>query len=81
MPAGPCRGVLAVGRRGGLQEVAEAAGEQVGVAGPARGQVVAVGHGEGWRVVGRGAARGEGQRAALELAARVVQGGFDLVLT
>src|SRR6266566_4748721 len=70
--------VIGLGR--GLQEAGEAAGEQVGVTGPARGQVVAVGHHEGWRVVGRGAARGEGYRSSLELAGWVVQGGFDLIL-
>jgi hypothetical protein len=63
-----------------LQEVAEAAAEQVGVAGPAGGQVVAVLHDEGGRVIGRGAAGGEGYRSSLELAARVVEGGLDLVL-
>ena len=80
MPHAPSRGLLVGGLGGGLQEVAEEAAEQVGVAGPARGQVVQVSHGESWPVVGRGAARGEGERSSLELAAGVVQGGFDLVL-
>lgn len=35
-----------------MQQGGEAAAEEVGVAGPARGQVVAVDHGEGWCVVG-----------------------------
>ena len=56
------------------------AAEQVGVAGPAGGQVVAVGHGEGRPVIGGGAARAKNDRSAQELAARVVQGCFDLLL-
>jgi hypothetical protein len=60
MPPVPGRSLLAGGLGDGLQEVAEEAAEQVGVAGPARGQIVPVSHGESWPVVGRGAARGEG---------------------
>jgi len=54
----------------GFQKAGEAAGEQV----------VVLGRRGGWRVVGRGAARGEGEGSALELAAGVVQGGLDLIV-
>jgi hypothetical protein len=47
---------LVAGLGGGVQEGGETAAEQVGVAGPACGQVVVVGHGEGWCVVGGGVA-------------------------
>ena len=65
---------LTAGLGCGGQESAETAAEQVGVAGPAGGQIVAVGDGKGWPVVGGSAARAAHYWSALELAARVVQG-------
>ena len=64
---------LTTGLGGGGQQSTETAAEQVSVAGPAGGQVVAVGHGEGWPVVGGSAARAEHYWSALEpAAARVI---------
>jgi DMSO/TMAO reductase YedYZ molybdopterin-dependent catalytic subunit len=62
------------------QQVAEPAAEQVRVAGPAGGHVIAVPDDEGGGVVGCGTASGQRDRSPDELAARVVQGRLDLVL-
>ena len=66
--------------RSRFQQVAEAATEQVRIAGPACGYIVAVLHDERRSVVARSAARGQRARPAAELAARVFQGRPDFIL-
>ena len=62
------------------QQIAEAVCEQIGVTGPAGGQVPSVPDDESRGVIGRGTARGQRQRATAELAVRVIQAGPDLIL-